>query len=310
MAPFIDSPPRHYSGLADVFSVPQAIFDLDNLMEVLSYEVWAKFLSESDRKLLTQFFPSGTNREQVLKPLLMGDNHHFGNPFLKWSTSLCSGGLHPDKILQKEQQVQADKEAYYSELKKYHNNMLEVLKKSKEQWAIRKDSEIPWRKEFGKFEQEPISVSTERTLAPISRKEIPHEICVLEGDVAKYMSYIKISKQQFQLVKNLKQYGDGIQPKSLNCVLGDIRGFVMEPYTTFEAEQRKRLDDHWLRVANKDLSTAFHDWRDKKLKREQWSKFLKQELAEKMKLLAEERNKPVISVEEQVENGNIRLLIH
>lgn len=39
MAPFIDSPHPHYSGLADVLSVPPTIFDLENLMEVLSYEV-------------------------------------------------------------------------------------------------------------------------------------------------------------------------------------------------------------------------------------------------------------------------------
>ncbi|KAH7663999.1 Nuclear factor related to kappa-B-binding protein [Dioscorea alata] len=304
MAPFIDSPHPHYSGLADILSVPPAIFDLENLMEVLSYEVWAKFLSESDRKLLTQFLPSGTSGEQVLKPLLMGDNLHFGNPFLKWSTSLCSGDLHPDKVLQKERHIKADKRAYYSELSKYHNDILEILKKWREQWASCKDPEISWRKEFAKHKQEIVSVSTERTVVPISKKEIPHENCVLGGDVGKYMSYIKISKQQLQLIKNLKQNGDEIQPKSLNRVLGDIKDFVVEPYASFEMEERKRFNDHWLKVVNKDLSTAFNVWRDKKWKREEWSKTLKRELAEKMKLRGKEGTKLVILVEERMENGN------
>jgi len=39
MAPFVDYVPKSHSDLADVISVPEDIFHLDSLSEVLSYEV-------------------------------------------------------------------------------------------------------------------------------------------------------------------------------------------------------------------------------------------------------------------------------
>jgi len=44
MTPFVDSVPQCRSGLADMFCVPREIYNLNNLMEVLSYEV-TKFVS-------------------------------------------------------------------------------------------------------------------------------------------------------------------------------------------------------------------------------------------------------------------------
>lgn len=35
--------------------------------------------------------------------------------------SLCSGHLHPDKVIQEERRLKAEKKAYYSELQDYHN---------------------------------------------------------------------------------------------------------------------------------------------------------------------------------------------
>ncbi|RRT71556.1 hypothetical protein B296_00007941 [Ensete ventricosum] len=88
IAPFLDSVSQSHTGLADVVSVPIEIFSLDNLTDVLSYEVWATCLSESERKLLTQFLPSVKGAEQVVHSLLKGENHHFGNPSLKWQVEI------------------------------------------------------------------------------------------------------------------------------------------------------------------------------------------------------------------------------
>lgn len=44
LAPFVDSVPKSHSGMADIIYVPQEIFGLKDLTEVLSYEVWL-FLS-------------------------------------------------------------------------------------------------------------------------------------------------------------------------------------------------------------------------------------------------------------------------
>ncbi|KAF8408520.1 hypothetical protein HHK36_007676 [Tetracentron sinense] len=153
VAPFIDHVSHCHPSLADVFAIPQDIFELENLNGVLSYEVWETHLSERERNLLTQFLPRGTNAPKVVQALLKGENLHFGNPFLKWqvmillspesdlSASLCSGNLHPDAVLRQEHIFKASKIAYYFELQKYHNDIVKNLQKWKERWASCKDPE-------------------------------------------------------------------------------------------------------------------------------------------------------------------------
>uniref|UniRef100_A0A5B6ZEH7 DEUBAD domain-containing protein n=1 Tax=Davidia involucrata TaxID=16924 RepID=A0A5B6ZEH7_DAVIN len=135
LIPFVDYVPHCNNILADVFAVPREIFELENLTEVLSYEVWQTHLSEYERNLLTQFLPKGADADQVVQELLARDNFFFGNPFLKWGASLCFGNLHPDAVLHQEQCFKANKKAYYSELQKYHNDMIGNLQMWKERWA-------------------------------------------------------------------------------------------------------------------------------------------------------------------------------
>ncbi|XP_028054615.1 uncharacterized protein LOC114258821 isoform X1 [Camellia sinensis] len=84
LIPFIDYVPHCHNILADVLVVPHEIFELDNLKEVLSYEVWKTHLSENERHYLMQFLPMGAEMHQVVQELFAGDNFHFGNPFIKW----------------------------------------------------------------------------------------------------------------------------------------------------------------------------------------------------------------------------------
>uniref|UniRef100_A0A5B6ZCP5 DEUBAD domain-containing protein n=1 Tax=Davidia involucrata TaxID=16924 RepID=A0A5B6ZCP5_DAVIN len=135
LIPFVDYVPYCDNILADVFAVPREIFELESLTEVLTYEVWQTHLSEYERNLLTQFLPKGADAHLVVQELLVGDNFHFGNPFLKWGASLCFGNLHPDAVLHQEQCFKANKKAYYSELQKYHNDMIGNLQMWKERWA-------------------------------------------------------------------------------------------------------------------------------------------------------------------------------
>ncbi|KAK9272531.1 hypothetical protein L1049_002904 [Liquidambar formosana] len=141
MTRFIDFVPNSQNILADVFAIPREMFELENLAEVLSCEVWHTHLSEKERNFLVQFLPKGADAQQVVQALLAGDNFQFGNPFLKWGASLCSGDLHPDVVLHHEQCFKANKRAYYSELQKYHNDMIGNLQKLKERWASCKDPE-------------------------------------------------------------------------------------------------------------------------------------------------------------------------
>ncbi|KAI7999859.1 Nuclear factor related to kappa-B-binding protein [Camellia lanceoleosa] len=127
LIPFIDYVPHCHNILADVLVVPHEIFELDNLKEVLSYEVWKTHLSENERNYLMQFLPMGAEMYQVVQELSVGDYFHFGNPFIKWGDSLCSGNLHPDAVLHQEQCFKTSKKSYYSELKKYHKGYVILM---------------------------------------------------------------------------------------------------------------------------------------------------------------------------------------
>ncbi|KAG8656046.1 uncharacterized protein LOC110613386 [Manihot esculenta] len=110
-------------------------------------------------------------------------------------------------------------------------------------------------------------------------------------DGVKYMSYLKISKKQHQLVKNMKQSGKSIQSKSLNRVLGNLDTLHVQPYEEFVKEERKKLHEHWLQLANKDLPIAYENWRRRRLQRCEITKSLEQDMKDKLESLMEEEEK-------------------
>ncbi|KAI3929730.1 hypothetical protein MKX01_025898 [Papaver californicum] len=291
---FIDSFSK--CGLADVVTIPEEILDAEDMTDVLSYEVWETHLSDLERNFLSKFLPQGIDADQLVQGLLSGENFHFGNPFLKWGTSLCSGNFHPDAILRKEQSFKTNKNTYYQELMKYHYDILETLQNWKEIWLTCKDSKVDFpqiitRKGFMKDKhQRPSAVPERRKVGSFSRKEeMTQKLCIRSSDASKYMSYFKISKKQHELVKNIKQSGDGIQSKSLNRVLGDIKSFDVQPIEAYEAEERKKLHKHWLKITTRDLPLAFAHWTERKAQRQQWRMSLDQEVVERSDLVDEEK---------------------
>lgn len=141
LASFLDILPHCNSKLADVFVVPQEIFELENLVDILSYSVWQSNLTEHERSMLCQFLPKGVDPDYVVQELLSGDNLFFGNPFLEWGASVCSDGCHPDKVLLREQHVKANRDMYYLSLEKYHNDMIGNVQMWKERWDRCQDPE-------------------------------------------------------------------------------------------------------------------------------------------------------------------------
>ncbi|KAI6677394.1 hypothetical protein NL676_038190 [Syzygium grande] len=171
LKPFLDSLPQGHNILADAFDIPREIFDLESLKDVLSPEAWKSCLSESERNFLKQFLPREAEAKEVVKLLLSGDNFHFGNPLIKWGASLQSGNLHPDAVVRHEQHLKAEKKEYYSDLKKYHNDIIGSLLKLKESWESCKDPEKEFvqkirrsKKNAGKKFSSPANGSTFREL--------------------------------------------------------------------------------------------------------------------------------------------------
>nr|KYP51159.1 Nuclear factor connected with kappa-B-binding protein [Cajanus cajan] len=363
MKPFINVVSNDHKVLADVITVPQEIFDLDNLSEVLSYEVWKTHLSENERNLLMNFLPSGSEPHQVVEELLAGINYSFGNPFLKWQ-DIFPCDLHPDTIVDRERRLKSEKKEYYSYIHNYHNDMIGFLSKLKNKWQSCKDPEKEivqkiWRSkqrmpskvvesrvydhdenvtgtsESCSWDAEEKACSSDNQFSPL-RKDDKIQRRLLEkgivkgksrnlmdsldnvlsvgekpktgdklpkrnihsSDSDKYMSCIKISRQQHELVKNMKQSGKSIQSRSLNRVLGNLETIHVQPYNIFVKEEQKKLQEHWLQLVNKDLPAAYVNWTERQIQR----------LAVRNSLVAEMKDKsnPFIEFLQEEDDVNSR----
>ncbi|OWM67552.1 hypothetical protein CDL15_Pgr028415 [Punica granatum] len=353
LRPFVEPLPHGHKILADAFDVPTELFKLENIEDVLSHEVWQTCLSERERRFLTHFLPGETEPQQAVKQLLGGENFHFGNPFLDWAASLQSGNLHPDAVVHREQSLKAAKSAYYSELHRYHNDMIGSLLKMKESWQNSKDfekepnrktmrSKKDKEKKFSRVDEFEIcdldnsfagtskssSLGTEEKTSnsdePIesfkkageSRKRISKKRPIKDRggdppiasddvligkamrrksvkvtrknvvyhDGTEYMSYVKISKKQHKLAKSMEESGSSMQSRSL----GNLKNLHIQPYKVFVEEQQKKLHDHWLRLANHDLPSAYGFWNEIRIQRRQMMRSLEQELLERHDSLLED----------------------
>ncbi|CAI9777225.1 unnamed protein product [Fraxinus pennsylvanica] len=311
LIPFMEAGAHGLNFLADVISVPQEIFELESLSEVFSYEVWQNHLSEDERSLLSQLLPKGAESDNIVQDLLAGINFHFGNPLKKWGSSLCFGKLHPDNIIHEEQSLKTSKKAYYSDLQKYHDDMIGNLRTWKEKLATCKDPEDVvqkiWRarkhadkayssdnqnmvmmlgkskKRRGFLDKNHDSSNGLKAVEWPKKGEKLQKRNIQHGDGAKYMSYIKISKEQHQRVKSsMKHSSNSIKPRSLNNVLGNIDALRVQPFEVFEEEERKKLHYYWLELVNKNVPEGFGIWRKRQLQRQQLTQSLSQEMRQKL----------------------------
>ncbi|KAL5995720.1 hypothetical protein ACLOJK_025788 [Asimina triloba] len=340
MAAFADSGYKPKMGLADVFCVPREIFGLEDLTRVLSYEVWETFLSESERELLSQFLPRGADIEAAVQLLLMGDNLHFGNSFLRWGALLCSGNLHPDAVLLRDQDLKANKKAYYSELQEYRNDIIKTLQQWKDMWIRSRDPEKEiveemWRKGVVKHKQNgSIFASESSTPIPNSRREIiPLDSDGHAGNAARHASFLKPiveghagiseldsnlststlwgNKQKYHQVQKSNKHGNIIQSRSLNLTLDDAKNSRAKPPKVSE-EEEKKLQDYWLMVTRRDIPPAFSHWKERQFQRKQYRKLLEQEIMEMKESSTDEdeEERPEISHEEQGYNEEINMQNH
>ncbi|KAM3318793.1 hypothetical protein ACQJBY_036134 [Aegilops geniculata] len=249
LAPFVDSPPRSRA-LADVAPVPRRIFslaDIPLLGGVFSYQVWDACLTEADRR----------------------------------SSALCCGDLHPDAVLNKEQQIRADKKAYHAHLKNYHSDMTDTVTRWRDKWLTCDNPKSLFRDNLAKQRRGDRQSSGENVIFSNAPKNaIPMKV-VRNGDVTKYMSYIKVSRAQHDLVKRMKQSGDGIQTRHLVGVIGDIDNFHVKPYETLMEDEKQKLHDHWVILSCKELPAAFKARREEKLIAEKLRRSLCLEIAER-----------------------------
>ncbi|XP_044946198.1 uncharacterized protein LOC123395283 [Hordeum vulgare subsp. vulgare] len=312
LAPFLDSPPRRprarARALADVAPVPRRIFSLAHiplLGGLLSYQVWDACLTEADRKFLARFLPDA-DAEEAVQDLLSGENHHFGNPLQTWSSALCSGDLHPDAVLNKDQQITAHKKAYHAQLNNYHTDMAETVTRWRDKWLTCDNPKTLFRDNLAKQRRGDRQSSGDNVIFSNAPKNaIPMKV-VRNGDVTKYMSYIKVSRAQHDLVKRMKQSGDGIQTRHLVGVIGDIDNFHVKPYETLMEDEKQKLHDHWVILSCKELPAAFVARREEKLIAEKLRRSLCREIAERNMSAVEKAEQLGVRTAEAGQDGAYR----
>ncbi|KAJ0260910.1 Nuclear factor kappa-B-binding protein [Hirschfeldia incana] len=109
---------------------------------------------------------------------------------------------------------------------------------------------------------------------------------IQQTDGAKYMSYLKISKKQHQIVTSMKQSGKSIQLKALDRILGNINNLDVQPYGLFVEEEEKKLNAHWLQLV-RDLPAAYAIWKKLQSQKRDVINSVERELKDKLNPLME-----------------------
>jgi len=110
-------------------SVPYELFDLPDLMQILSLDTWNSCLTEEDRYNLTAYLPDMDQQafNLILKQLLGGETLNFISPMSELFDRL-KGGLCPPKVSRyMEGLLYLQRKVHYHSLRNYHNNMVNTF---------------------------------------------------------------------------------------------------------------------------------------------------------------------------------------
>ncbi|KAK6926871.1 hypothetical protein RJ641_008590 [Dillenia turbinata] len=117
-------------------SVPFQLYDLPDLREVLSIDVWNECLNEEDRYNLAKFLPDMDQFTfmRTLKDLFEGENFHFGSPITKLFDMLKGGLCEPRVALYRQGLNFFQKRQHYHLLRNYQNLMVGSLFQIRDAW--------------------------------------------------------------------------------------------------------------------------------------------------------------------------------
>ena len=92
---------RNNFKITETTVLPDDLFGLENLKDVLMMEAWIEHLTPIERCDLHSFLPEGQKNNTVVEFLRSGENFNFGNPSLMWGASVCKGEQFPSALDEK-----------------------------------------------------------------------------------------------------------------------------------------------------------------------------------------------------------------
>ncbi|XP_024531589.1 nuclear factor related to kappa-B-binding protein [Selaginella moellendorffii] len=137
----VEKAKRLHKYLADVVEVPDEVFALENLHQVLSIETWNSCLSDLEKEHLCGLLPQGCDIEKAITALLAGENVNFGNPLTSWGELACSRAMHPDVVVLTQARIHNERKNYRVSLRKFHQTMIQNLQQLKTLWKACKTQE-------------------------------------------------------------------------------------------------------------------------------------------------------------------------
>lgn len=272
--------------LADVFIIPEELYELKDLKHVLSYEVWNTYLSDSERKLLSEFLPKGVDANSVLQSLFHGQNFHFGNPLITWGSSVCSGGIHPDVVCSREIDLRARKKVYHSVRGNYHKNVLKTLQRWKEIWESCKNPEF-LQKVWKGSQKHGIAHVQETSVGGTTEVTISEKQEHILSDTIKRGQdgeFIKISQKHPASILKMKQTGEELQLESVDATSGDTKGIDIQPFVTLKELNKEKFAEYWMLLIERDLPRFHAKYVEGCLQRHHLRKKIEKEILEQQEL--------------------------
>ncbi|GAB4824331.1 hypothetical protein Ancab_007219 [Ancistrocladus abbreviatus] len=116
--------------------IPFELYDLTDLREILSLDVWNECLTEEERFALTKYLPDMDQETfmHTLKELFEGSNFHFGSPVTKLFEMLKAGLCEPRVALYRQGMNFFQRRQHYHILRKHQDCMVSNLLQIRDTW--------------------------------------------------------------------------------------------------------------------------------------------------------------------------------
>ncbi|GJX95670.1 putative nuclear factor related to kappa-B-binding protein, partial [Tanacetum coccineum] len=313
LTPFLPCVPHRQNVLGDVFAAPSELFELNDLTDLLSYEVWQTQLSVQERVFLTQFLPEGADSNTAVHELLLGNNFYFGR-VLQFVPVIVI----PDAVLRQEQCNKVNKIAYY--IRNCKSTIARSLQLWRETWSCCVNPENDFSQQIprpmneyeknGSSHQKDIHDSPEDDVGATSDSGYVDaedesyssnspDVAIMTGETSARISKIEPGNNYFdssdgsksvarsrkgdKLRRLSEESGDGA--KYMSCI--KVSKVQHERVKRMFEEERLKLQEHWSHLAKKDLPAGFANWNSWRSAKWQLGISLRKEMEDKANLNAE-----------------------
>ncbi|MCO5560621.1 hypothetical protein L7F22_014237 [Adiantum nelumboides] len=124
--------------------LPDELFELTNLGDILSLQSWNERLSEKERQRLGAYLPDMDHEtfQKTLKELLSAQNMYFGSPMEHLWQQLEDGFCNPTVVKSRQTFLSLQKGEYYHDLRRYHNGMVNSLMVMRDLWMSNPEANV------------------------------------------------------------------------------------------------------------------------------------------------------------------------